>query len=139
MKLQKRIIRLFIKVLLPLVSGIAIYAFWRGIGLLQTKPIMLTSVPAWVKYNLPDGLWFYALLSSLTFIWEGTSAINLVRWSFAALLLSLISEAAQAFGIIPGTFDWFDLVAYVVAGTFALIQNWKILKLPNPKILKNEN
>jgi hypothetical protein len=128
-------------VILPLLAGILIYALWRGIHILHVKPLLTSPVTGWVTFNLPDGLWLYALLSSLVLIWEGSSLKNLVFWTFTALLFSFIAEIAQGWGIVPGTFDWFDMLAYLIAFVLVIIQNQKILKsLPiTLKILKYEN
>jgi len=72
-------------------------------------------IPNSIKYNLPDGLWFYALLSTISIVWKEYSSVYFVRWIFLSIVLTYLSEILQAFYIIPGTFDWYDLLAYTIA------------------------
>jgi hypothetical protein len=111
-----------------LLTGILIYALFRHSDLLVYK---ITGNPSFVEqlyqhpannrlllnflaYNIPDGLW---LLSGILFIrtlWLGqgtTGGIYILIFCFLAML----AEALQFFGIIPGTFDFFDVITMVSA------------------------
>jgi hypothetical protein len=85
--------------------------------------------PNWVIYNLPDGLWFYALISTLALIWDDKSSKYFNFWFFSAIILSYLSEFFQALHLIPGTFDWRDLFAYSIA---VIIYNFTFLKFHKP-------
>ena len=63
-------------------------------------------------YCFPDGLWYAALLilqSSLV-NQEKTGKIMLLL----SMLLPFMLEFAQLFGLIPGTFDCYDLITYLI-------------------------
>jgi hypothetical protein len=106
--------------LFPVLIGITIYIQFRGFHSIIPKQnywsfFFSMKIPNWIKYNLPDGLWFYALLSAIGIVWQEVSSVNFVRWIFLSIVLTYLSEILQAFHIIPGTFDWFDLLAYTIA------------------------
>jgi len=112
---------LFLHVVLPLIYGIAIYLFWRGFPLLDPDknifPLFASySVPAFIKYNLSDGLFFYAFLSALIFIWGKKLLSDGLIWLSASILLSLVWEILQIQHIVAGTFDLLDVLAYLIAG-----------------------
>jgi hypothetical protein len=118
--------RIFIHSFAPILIGITIYAFWRGLHFIDpTEKIFplfsATNIPKWIKYNLPDGLWLYALLSVLLLIWEEKISRHFVAWLLLAIIFSFLTEALQAYHLIPGTFDWNDLLAYLIAVTFCFL------------------
>jgi hypothetical protein len=97
-----------------------IYAFWRGIYLIdQTQKVFPIfhnlQPPNWVKYNLPDGLWMYAFLSTIFIIWKSQISKHFVAWLLLAAIMSFFLEILQELHIVPGTFDWYDLLAYSMA------------------------
>ena len=68
--------RISIHILIPVFCGFFIYVLWRKLPFLDLDgnifPLIHTDHTLnWVKYNLPDGLWLYALLTSLYYIWGG--------------------------------------------------------------------
>lgn len=98
-------------------------AAWFG---LATKPSWLmvgADFPEWVRFNLPDALWLYGFLVSLSATWIGPSG-RLVSegwpWIVGAALIALGHETGQALGLVQGTFDIFDLGAYVLAISAAI-------------------
>lgn len=70
--------------------------------------------PEWVVCSLPAGLWalsYVLIIDSLTQgqPWKGRA----VAISFVPLI-GVGSELMQAFGLLPGTFDWLDLLFYLL-------------------------
>ena len=110
-----------------------IYTLWRGIYFLDPMEKVFplfdsTQVPDWVLYNVPDGLWFYSLQTSLIFIWGESNLKNLSGWTLIAITLAFLSEIFQFFKLIPGTFDWKDLLSYALASLvcfFNFSKNYK--------------
>jgi hypothetical protein len=114
-------LKFFLHVLLPVVIGTLVYILWRGINLINTNALLTSSPPDWFKYSLPDGLWLYALLSAIIFIWKEKFSTQLFRWLLLAISLSFFSEVLQAYNIIQGTFDLNDLFAYSLATILCLL------------------
>lgn len=117
----RKIILLHISV--PLIFGIAIYALWRGIFLFDPMQSIFplqesTQLPNWIKFNLPDGLWFYAFLSTIFCIWKDMDNGYLIIWLLVAMIMSAFLEIGQACKVIQGTFDFNDLLAYFAGSIF---------------------
>lgn len=126
--------RFIIHCLFPILTGILIYTQLRGFYFVNLKQNQLSFLMSlneanWIKYNLPDGLWFYAFLSALSIVWKEYSSNYFVIWLLLSISLTYLSEVLQAFHIIQGTFDWYDLLAYSIALlTFYLINFKQINK-----------
>ncbi len=108
--------------------GITIYALWRGINFFGLEPLLTSTPPNWIKFNLPDGIWLYSLLSSLFLIWKDMLSKHLIAGILIVLFLSFISEVFQYLDVIPGTFDVYDLVSYLIAAMIFVIQFLKNIK-----------
>lgn len=78
------------------------------------------SLPEWVIYSLPDGLWLLSYMLVIGAIWDFD-----LKHSAPALFflpaLALISELLQLPGIVPGTFDPGDILAYLLGITLAMV------------------
>lgn len=113
-------LKISLHVLLPISSGVIIYALVRGIPLIDSSQRIFPLFPAkhipqWISYNLPDGLWCYAFLSAISFIWKETWSGSRCFWLGLAITAAFSSEVLQAYNFIHGTFDWNDLIAYTAA------------------------
>ena len=120
---KRHYFRIFLHVFVPILCGTTIYALWRGLHFFdqtEKKFPLLTAkhIPNWIKFNLPDGLWFYAFLSALLFIWIENVSGHFGLWLVIVTILSFFSEVLQLYNILPGTFDWQDLLAYSLAILF---------------------
>ncbi len=78
------------------------------------------TLPDWVLYSLPDGLWIYSYILVIGAIRnfnirESTLAI------FCLPTVAIISEFLQLPGIIPGTFDSSDILAYTLGMALGII------------------
>lgn len=122
------IFKIFVNIILPLVIGTLIYAFFRGIPLINMQALSDLNPPQFIIYNVPDALWFYALLSSVIFIWEYKASKNFIGWFVFVVLLCLLSEIFQLMKLIPGTFDYKDLIVYIITGLLSLLQLKKSYK-----------
>lgn len=71
-------------------------------------------------YNLSDALWALAILFFV-------SGQQLRSIRVCGLILPILMEVAQAFHIISGTFDFFDLTIYLIISISFQIQ-WEIKK-----------
>lgn len=117
--------------LILLLLGVAIYALFRDevLFLLPLKeylpaPISLQS-GLWsgiLVYNLPDALWFASLLLLQTNPFASEPRGNVI--TIVALALPFALEGLQAAKIIPGTFDWLDILFYMITLLIFIIK-WK--------------
>jgi hypothetical protein len=80
---------------------------------------VLPTLPKWVIYGLPDGLWIYSFTSSLFFIFEKTPRMLLLFTSIP-ILMACIHELGQLFLINYGTFDIFDILTYIIFYFFSI-------------------
>lgn len=71
------------------------------------------TLPQWVVYSLPDGLWLCSYVLFISVVWN----FDLKHgwpYIFSLPTIAIASELAQAFGWVRGTFDWVDLLCYVI-------------------------
>lgn len=88
--------------------------------------------PNWFLYSVPDGLWLFSYLSILLVIWNNKISKHNVHWLLSVPTIAIVSEIGQWFGIVPGTFDVFDLIFYL-AGTVLPILLFTNLKTIKPQ------
>lgn len=103
-KLQK--IDLFINVIIPLVIGAGIYTMGHLSG--------------FVRNQLPDALWAWALFSCLLIIWNRRAN---TFWIVASFVSCIAFEVLQNYKWIPGKGDYLDVMVYGISGTLALLTN----------------
>ena len=115
-------------VFLPLLLGGLIYACWRTTTLWMfdwwrilgiEQPVLLlrnlaapfgASIPNWVLFSLPDGLWVYAVTAFMSQLWFASRpSFHRNVWLSSGLILGLTGELGQLFKLVPGRFDWVDL------------------------------
>lgn len=78
------------------------------------------SLPEWLIYSLPDGLWILSYMLVIGAIWD-FDLKNSAPALFFLPALALISELLQLPGIVPGTFDFGDILAYLLGITLAMV------------------
>lgn len=112
--------------LILLLAGGCIYLFFRQgvLFLSRISPDTLASVRISVPkhenslllylflYCIPDGLWYAALLT-LQVHFASRERAGKVLLLFS-ILLPFMLEFAQLFGLVPGTFDYYDLFTYLI-------------------------
>ena len=105
-----------------LISGIAIYILFRNLNnivifawipqpeflktvLVPLQPSVLTD---FLRYHLPDTLWFLSALLFIRFIWFYKIRVQ-KAYIFSFYAIGLVIETSQLSKKVPGTFDWLDL------------------------------
>ena len=85
-----------------------------GLGekLMAWRHDITLALPQWVIYNLPDALWASAYILTTDAILKSDSTRNRLLAASIIPAIGVTSELLQIFGIIPGTFDFFDILAY---------------------------
>ncbi|MCL2373696.1 MAG: hypothetical protein FWC65_00440 [Treponema sp.] len=129
----------FIFAILLLILGGLIYTFFRNVDLLFFS--WLRSLPnnifplrqenvgnniifTYAIYNLPHGLWVLSGLLLLKFFLKNEKRI-LLFYSVIFILIAILKEIGQFFGIIKGNFDIFDLVTIVLFSSIGFALNFR--------------
>lgn len=108
--------------ILPLFLSLIIYILFRPQDVAVNKIINLLvphysfineiNVSNWVIYSLPGGLWVYSFLS--IFMMKNKKGI---LFSLIPLGGAMAIEVFQYFQLTDGTFDWLDVLFYLLAWT----------------------
>ena len=112
-------------VALPLTAGVAVYAAARS-GLASVGQADGTTQRAaldFIRFNLPDGLWTYALTTVVAVVWTNGADVPRRAWLLAALGLGLALEFGQGARVVPGTFDPLDVFSILAAWVAALMSS----------------
>jgi len=109
---------IFLHIIIPISIGLFIYMFYRGIPIIDPTgvffPIFNNNLPEWLLYNLPDGLWLYSLLFCISHIWLYDNSVYHFSWLLLTVTLCFTLEFFQQWEIIQGTFDWNDIISYII-------------------------
>jgi len=127
-----------VHVFFPIAFGAFIYLTWRSTRLkafdwfeswgLKDSVIWLRtafhgwdeSLPEWFLFALPDGLWCYAATAFFARTWADQDTRWAWGWTLLAPALGCGGEIGQVIGIVPGTFDWWDLWISAAAAVLAI-------------------
>jgi hypothetical protein len=74
----------------------------------------------WLISSAPFALWLISYIFAIKSIWGNTNRKRSFRWAIAGIFIAIGSELAQFASVLPGTFDWNDLAALVVAAIVGL-------------------
>ena len=88
-----------------------------------------STVPDWVKYSLPDGLWLFSFISLILITWKNEINSSNLFWLIGLPLIALLSEIGQSISIIRGTFDWTDIAMYLFGFILPFIKNKKSITI----------
>ena len=93
-------------------------------------------VPRWVLYSLPDALWVYSLTSFMLPFWYFERSKIRFFWILIGPIAGVLSEMLQLLKIIPGTFDFVDLVLIIIFSLGSYF-SFFILHLNNKAVSNN--
>lgn len=79
------------------------------------------TLPSWVLYSLPDGLWIFSYVCLTTLIWFDSSIKKLLTWVLIIPIVAILSEVGQLSTFIPGTFDIIDILFYLLGTVLPLL------------------
>ena len=120
---------------LLLLAGALIYATCRqdAMLLMSANPELVAKINVEVDYTncnlfmyiilfcLPDALWYMALLIFQLELCSGGLLAKIVFG--ASIALPFVLEVLQRYGVMPGTFDWYDILTYsIILMIFILCQ-----------------
>lgn len=94
-----------INIFSPIILGIIIYLY----------PMF-----SFVRNHVPDGLWAYALTNAILIVWDRKIKIG---WLIVVFITFFLFEFLQKWRIIAGTFDYLDIVAYIIFSSLAIVLN----------------
>jgi len=89
-------------------------ASWFGFAR-QSSVTFSHSLPEWIVFSLPNGLWAFAYALIITGIWAGSKSWLRIFWMASIPVLVLGFELLQLTGTIPGIFCVHDM-AFGIAG-----------------------
>ena len=78
------------------------------------KEAASVNLQEWCVYVLPNALWAGAYVLTMDAILRSNSRNTRLLVTGFIPLLGVVAELLQAVNIIPGTFDWLDIVAYTL-------------------------
>jgi len=116
--------------LFTLLAGIAIYLLFRDLNsivlfswipkpaFLETVlvPLQPSAATNFIRYHLPDTLWFLSAILFLRFLWFYNAKTQTV-YIACFYIIALALEISQLSQNVPGTFDWLDLL-FMGVGAF---------------------
>jgi hypothetical protein len=73
------------------------------------------SLPEWIVFSLPNGLWAFAFALLITSIWAGSHSWLRIIWMASIPVIVVGFEILQGTGTIPGVFCMQDM-AFGIAG-----------------------
>lgn len=68
-----------------------------------------------IVYNIPASLWLLSYFFIIDFIWNGIMGWQYKLFIFFMALIAMASEILQSLSIISGTFDYLDLLSYILS------------------------
>ncbi len=126
-------IKAFSSAAVCLIMGLAIYVLFRPMTLLLfhwadelslMNSVMLVRttligmeklIPEWFIFSLPFALWILSYLLFVQAIWSQSKHWMRFVWFWCVPLFAIFVEFAQISDIVPGSFDWLDLLAITLA------------------------
>ena len=144
--------RLRISIILPVIVGAAIYLTARDSRIAANLMIeyligkenydqlrseyfvqFWSVMPEWTYLSLPNALWTFSFAISFLLIWQNG---RVFFWASLSWCVSILFEVLQIFGIVPGTFDPYDLLLVIIAVFFSwmYITSWLKQYLLKPPI-----
>jgi hypothetical protein len=135
-------------VVLPLVLGVVAYVAWRttevrvvtwiphGVVTVLRGTVGRIPMPRVVTGSLPDAAWGWAFGAALALVWRARAWSEKAIWLGVGGALAIGVEIGQGVGVIPGVFDWIDLVSIGVGYALgAATATPRMRATPSPAIL----
>lgn len=78
--------------------------------------------------TIPGGLWTFSYTSFLLFIWNLEITNRNIIYFISVPIAAVASEILQLTGLIPGTFNYFDIISYIAGTILPLIIHLRKIK-----------
>ena len=123
---------------MPIILGGLIYILFRTEGLLMfqwAEALSLTDlisrgraaaapllphVPEFVLFCVPDGVWVFSATAFFARLWHDGPLWMRAVWIGITPAMAIGGELGQIVGLVPGTFDVLDMIAYIGATVGAI-------------------
>ena len=97
----------------------------------------ITNMPDWVVFSMPDGLWSLAYVLIADRLMSGRATRARIAIVSIIPMMGVTSEFMQAVGLLRGTFDWADVMAYSLPlGIYLIIRILRYYKTDKNEIHK---
>lgn len=87
---------------------------------LTTAPLK-SVLPEWILFSLPDGLWLFSYVCLMLHLWRKSMPWPGLIWTLALPTLAVLFELIQSMVDTLGTFDWLDLLFYLMASIIPFV------------------
>lgn len=84
---------------------------------------IINSIPQWIIFNLPDGLFVFSYTTLMLGIWHRNK--YQYYWILFLPIALIIVEFSQLFKILKGTFDFLDIIFYTLFTTLTFLIKFK--------------
>lgn len=75
-------------------------------------------LPKWVIYSLPNALWVFSGVISFQLIWQ-KKIKQMYFWISIFVFVAIMFEVSQLLNIIPGVFDFIDILLILISVALA--------------------
>lgn len=99
-------------------TNLRMFSWFKKLGLssfiAHVRENVVISLPDWVVYSLPDGLWMCSFFLAMRVIWlRDNSRLSLYTTLILPVFI-VLTEILQYFNFFPGTYDVIDLICYIL-------------------------
>lgn len=101
-------------------QNLKMFTWFNNVGLdklilaIRISTVTRINFPKWVVYNLPDGLWICSAILINAVIWNSKINTRNLIWYLTIPLIAILAEFFQRFNLISGTYDFLDLIFYLL-------------------------
>jgi predicted Abi (CAAX) family protease len=78
-------------------------------------------LPTWIIFSLPNALWLFSGILIFETIWGSKQSTGKIFWLSLFLITAIGAEIAQGLSLLPGTFDWQDILLMLIACFCAIL------------------
>ena len=97
------------------------------------------SLPEFVLYSLPDGLWTVSYILIIDYVFRKQPLHIRIVWTAIIPFIGAVSELLQFVGIVPGVFDVADFLCYLVPHIIYIATTMFLFVRSIPKINRYDN
>ncbi|WP_306618205.1 hypothetical protein [Chryseobacterium ginsenosidimutans] len=105
---------------------------------LRNWTVLITpKLSEWFLFSFPDSLWVFSYVCLMLGIWKGAISTPNLFWIGIVPFIAICTELGQLIGFVQGTFDFLDIIFYIIGGFMPLLLFKKSITY-NLKFLQHE-